>query len=292
MTQRVVVIGDVMLDVVVRPRGPIAATSDTPSMIRVTRGGSGASFAIALRACGHDTVYIGARGRDTASEIVASALAWANVTAKLEVVDAPTGTVVSLVDENGERHMLTDRGANSLLSQRFVDEGLREPFDHLHVSGYLVLDPATRGVVEHALVTAREQGIATSIDVCSVAPLCEVTPEVFLGTAVLASQLFANEEEALVLTGTDDARDALDVLAQHFDEVVVTLGRRGALGARGAERAQVAAHEVDVLDTTGAGDAATGAYLGARLHGVSLTQALSIAMEAAARAVGGLGALG
>lgn len=292
MARRVVVIGDVMLDVVARPRAPLAPTSDTPSDIRVARGGSGASFAISLRLSGHDTRYVGAMGHDPSSEIFSRALAAAKVTAQLEVVDAPTGTVVSIVAEDGERMMLTDRGANSHLSGAFVDAQLGEPFDHLHVSGYLLLDPSTREIAEAALRHATERDASTSVDVCSVAPLREVTPQVFLRSATHASQLFANEEEALELTDTESVHDAADVLSRLFSEVVITEGAKGALCARGSERFHERAHLVTVLDTTGAGDAATGAYLGARLHGVEPTQALAIAMEAAARVVGGLGAFG
>ena len=56
MKKRVVILGDVMLDVVVQPLGHVAPTSDTPANIRVTRGGSGANVAIALSASGHDAV--------------------------------------------------------------------------------------------------------------------------------------------------------------------------------------------------------------------------------------------
>ena len=90
----------------------------------------------------------------------------------------------------------------------------------------------------------------------------------------------------------DDVDGALDVLAASFEEAVVTLGEHGARAARGHERFGAPAREVRVLDTTGAGDAATGTYLGARLHGDAPDAALEIAMEAAARVVGGLGALG
>jgi sugar/nucleoside kinase (ribokinase family) len=292
VASRVVVLGDVMLDVVVRPLGPLAPTSDTPSQIRVTRGGSGASFAVSLRLSGHETCYVGAMGRDPSSELFSRSLADAQVTTALDVVDAPTGTVVSIVSEDGERMMLTDRGANSHLRGAFVEAQLVEPFDHLHVSGYLLLDPATRAVAVQALRHAGERRVPTSVDVCSVSPLRDVTPDVFLRSATYATQLFANEEESLVLTDTEDAEAAADVLTQLFDEVVITRGARGALCAIGAERFHVAAHRVAVLDTTGAGDAATGAYLGARLHGVAPTQALAVAMEAAARVVGGLGAFG
>ncbi len=290
--RRAVVLGDVMLDVIVQPQAPIAPTSDTPSIVHVTRGGSGANVAVALRATGHDVLYVGAAGRDAACEIFVKALHRAGVTSELELVNDPTGTVVVLVNDDGQRAMLTDRGANQRLSEAFVEECLVAPFDHLHVSGYLLLDPARREVGERALAIARERGSSTSVDVCSVAPLRETTPEVFLRSAGRATQLFANDEEATTLTSSPDMASALEVLATMFDEAIITWGANGALGAAGAERFSAPAREVPVRDTTGAGDAAAGTYLGARLHGVPPTPALASAMVSAARTVTGLGALG
>jgi ribokinase len=290
VTRRVVVLGDVMLDVIVRRLAPIAPTSDTPSSIRVARGGSGASLALAVAIAGHEVVYVGAAGNDGAATIVRDALRSANVTAQLETVAAPTGTVVSLVGDDGQRAMLTDRGANSLLSESFVLGRLAVPFDHLHVSGYLLLDPATRAIGVAALALAKDSRRTSSVDVCSVAPLRQMTPEVFLEAASGASQLFANEEEALLLTGTSDAEDALEFLASRFHEVVITRGVHGAIAAVGETRSRVGAHDVAVLDTTGAGDAATGTYLGARLRDEPPERALEEAMSASAHVVEGLGA--
>ena len=292
MTRRVVVLGDVMLDVIVQPRAEVAPTSDTPATIRVTRGGSGANLAIALRSADHEVVYVGAAGRDAAAEVFVEALREANVTPRLQSFDGATGTVVSLVAPDGQRSMLTDRGVNPLLNETFVSAQLEPSFDHLHVSGYLLLDAATRSVGVKALAQARARGVTTSVDVCSVAPLLEVTPRVFLDAAKEASQLFANEEEALTLSSTSDVESAVHALAALFGEVVVTRGQCGALAARGDERYRVDALDATVLDTTGAGDAATGAYLGARLNGEEPPAALKDAMEAAAHVVSGLGALG
>jgi ribokinase len=290
VTRRVVVLGDVMLDVIVRRLAPLAPTSDTPSSIRVARGGSGASVALAVAASGHEVIYIGAGGRDGAATIVRDALRSAKVTAELESVDAPTGTVVSLVGDDGQRAMLTDRGANSLLSEAFVLGRLAVPFDHLHVSGYVLLDPATRAIGVAALALANERRRTASVDVCSVSPLRHMTPEVFLEAAIGASQLFANEEEALVLTGTSDVEQALEFLAMRFHEVVITRGARGAIAAVGETRTRIGAHDVAVLDTTGAGDAATGTYLGARLREELPERALEEAMSASAHVVEELGA--
>jgi ribokinase len=287
---RIIVLGDVMLDVVVRRLAPLAPTSDTPSSIRVARGGSGASLALAAARSGHEVIYIGAAGNDGAATIVRDALRHANVTAQLESVDGPTGTVVSLVDDEGERAMLTDRGANSLLSSSFVLGRLAVPFDHLHVSGYVLLDPATRAIGVAALQLAKERGRPSSVDVCSVAPLRHVTPQVFLDAASGASQLFANEEEALVLSGSRDAGEALEFLASRFPEVVITRGANGVIAAVGETRARQGALEVVVLDTTGAGDVANGTYIGARLREESPERALEEAMSAAAHVVEVLGA--
>jgi len=288
--RRVAVIGDIMLDVVVRPEGPLAPTSDTPSSIRVSRGGSGANVALALRRSGHQVHYIGAAADDPARHMFQTAMNAAGIALQLKIVEQPTGTVVALVADDGQRMMLTDRGANAYLDETSVDTFLKEPFDHLHVSGYLLLESATRSVAEHALAKAQQFGSSTSIDVCSVAPLRAVTREVFLQAATSASKIFANEEEALVLTSTNSAANALEELSVLFHEVMITLGPRGALAAWGEKRYSAEALDVEVLDTTGAGDAATGAYLGARLYGESPDRSLQRAMEAAATVVGRLGA--
>jgi sugar/nucleoside kinase (ribokinase family) len=235
-------------------------------------------------------IYVGAAGNDGAAIIVRDALRNAHVTAQLESVDAPTGTVVSLVGDDGQRAMLTDRGANSLLSESFVLGRLAVPFEHLHVSGYVLLDPATRRIGVAALALAKERRRSASVDVCSVSPLRQMTPEVFLEAARGASQLFANEEEALMLTGASDVEEALEFLAARFREVVITRGARGAIAALGETRSRVDAHDVVVLDTTGAGDAANGTYLGARLREELPERALEEAMSASAYVVGELGA--
>ena len=290
--RRVVIIGDVMLDVVVKRSGPLARTSDTPARVRISRGGSGANLSVALGDAGHHVVYVGACGDDAPRQIFVEELAAGGVSSNLQVTSAATGVVVALVDEDGQRAMLTDRGANPLLTEIFVMRQLNEPFDHLHVSGYTFLDPATRDLGSAALRYARETGRSSSVDVCSVGPLTDVTPEIFLEATRESGMLFANEEEALVLSRRGDVDDALTELSEKFDEVVITRGPRGAVASCANERVSVASLGSNVVDTTGAGDAAAGAYLGARLRGASLGGALERAMAASAEVVRVLGARG
>jgi sugar/nucleoside kinase (ribokinase family) len=290
--KRIIVIGDVMLDVIVQPSEPVAPTSDTASNVRIARGGSGANIAVALASAGHRVSYVGAAADDLAGRMCRDELLLAGVDPQIETVRPATGVVVALVDAEGQRSMMTSRGANRHLSEAFVLSHLSQPLDHLHVSGYTLLDDASRRAGSAALAWAREAGCRASVDVCSVGPLFEVTPSVFLAAARDASTVFANEEEAMVLSGTEDAADALEVLALLFDEVVVTLGARGAAARRGEQGASVASRVEEVLDTTGAGDAATGAYLAARLEGHSMEESLGEAMSASAVVVRGLGSRG
>ena len=292
MTPRVTLVGDVMLDVVTRALGPVEATSDTPAATVVGRGGSAANAAIRLARSGCTVTYVGAVGSDPAADVLAALFARAGVRTRWQVVEEPTGVVVAIVDGSGQRAMLTSRGANKRLAQAHVADALGEPFDHLHVSGYTVLDDDTRDVAVSALNLARSRGVSASVDACSVGPLRRVGANRFLEAVAPATTIFANEEEAVLLGGGGALEHALDRLAECFDEVVVTLGPRGAVVRRGAFETRSAATARVVLDTTGAGDAVTGAYLGARLGGASPRDALGAAMAAAGEVVAGLGAEG
>ena len=290
--RRVIVLGDVMLDVLVRPLDRAVAASDTPARVAFRRGGASANLAVALAETGHRVAFVGAGGEDVPGRLFGTELIASGVELLVEMVAAPTGVVVVLVADDGQRSMMTDRGANRLLSAQHVRGQLERPFDHLHVSGYTLLDGATRELARAALRAASERGATTSVDVCSTGPLARVTPALFLDLARGATMLFANEAEALALSETANPLDAIAALAPHFDEVVVTLGAAGALASAAGTITSAPALGHEVLDTTGAGDAATGTYLGARLQGRDVARALDEAMAAAARVVRGLGARG
>ena len=292
MSLRVIVVGDVMLDVVVKPNSEIAPTSDTSSRVRVGRGGAAANVAESLARHGCHVTYVGASGADLAAQLFENALRDVGVDVALERVDAPSGVVVALVRADAQRAMMTDRGANSLLSLDHVLDTLAQPYVHLHVSGYTLLDPATTEVGRSALVQAHESGRSTSVDVCSVAPLVSMTPTAFSIAAHAARMLFANEDEALALSGTSDVVSALDRLSTEFDEVVITMGERGARARRDGVDYVMTSSSDEVIDTTGAGDAATGAYLALRLDGGTIDEALAAAMSAASVVVRGLGSRG
>jgi sugar/nucleoside kinase (ribokinase family) len=84
-------------------------------------------------------------------------------TAFLQVVPKGTGICCALVEENGERTLLTYRGANSLLGPE-LPPGWLEGADWLHISGYALLEPSSRAAVFSAVEEARARKIPVSLD--------------------------------------------------------------------------------------------------------------------------------
>jgi sugar/nucleoside kinase (ribokinase family) len=130
-----------------------------------------------------------------------------------------------------------------------------------------------------------------SVDPCSAGPLAAVGPAAFLSWTKGIEWCCANLDEGRALTGAIGPDDVLAALRPHYREVVVTLGAEGALlSGPGTDRLHCSADEVEVADTTGAGDAFTGTFLARRLSGDRPEQALRAGLAAAARVVAEPGA--
>ena len=134
--QLIVVIGDVINDIIVRPRGPVAIGTDTPSGIEPVAGGSGANQAAWLGALHARVRFVGRAGAQDAAyhrQSLESLGVEALITSDEERC---TGTVVVTVAPDGERSMYTDRGANAALGLGELPAGLLEGATLLHLSGY------------------------------------------------------------------------------------------------------------------------------------------------------------
>lgn len=290
----VVVVGDVMVDVLVEVQAPFSHASDTPSRIATTPGGSAANQAVWLARAGARTALVATVGTDAFGDAALAALVAEGVdVAHVGRVARPTGTVVALVEPDGQRSMLTDRGANLALDAAAAAAALRAAatLDHVHVSGYCLLEGATRPAGVEALRTAERRRATRSIDLASAGPLRAMGPAAFLALVSGCDYLFCNLEEGQVLSGEAAPEGVLAALGASFGEVVCTLGGAGARAVAGdGVHHEVASGPTDVTDTVGAGDGFTGAYLAARLGGEGIDAALVRAAAAAAAAVGSRGA--
>ncbi|MEA2419195.1 MAG: hypothetical protein QOE60_1401 [Thermoleophilaceae bacterium] len=280
---RIVVLGDVMLDVVARLSGPVAVGSDSEASISFGGGGSAANVAAWLAFAGASPVLVGRVGDDARGVSAGVELRAAGVDARL-VVDGehPTGTCVVLVGPGGERSMLPDPGANALLASGDLPEELLCAGGHLHVTGYSLARPGPRPAALSAILRAGAAGMSVSVDPSSAALLSPAFLELLDGVGLLVP----NAEEAAALSGCRDPAAAARRLAARFPEVVVKLGAEGALWTNGRnEQRAPAATGAAPLDTTGAGDAFAAGLLAARLGGAAPAAALAAGCALAAQAV-------
>ncbi len=286
---RIVVLGDVMVDVVCRLDGPLALGSDAPARIEFGYGGSAANVAawaaVAESPAGAPPVLAGRVGADERGRAAEAELRAAGVDTRLAVdPERPTGTCVVLVGPDGERSMVPDPGANERLAERDLPDELLAKGAHLHLTGYSLVRDGSRPAARSAIARARERGMSVSVDPSSAALLSPA----FLDELAGVGLLLPNAEEAAVLSGKEDAEAAALLLARRVPEVVVTLGAGGALWTDGSSVCRVPA-ATDVagtpLDTTGAGDAFAAGFLFARLSGAGPEAALGAGCRLAAVAV-------
>jgi sugar/nucleoside kinase (ribokinase family) len=256
-------IGDLLLDVVVLPRAPLARDGDTPALIRLGAGGQAANvaaWAVELGAVGR---LICARGDDPAGRLAAADLGARGVEIFGPAPGGAGGVVVSTREVDGARTMASDPGAAAGLSAAAVDPQWVRSASVLHVSGYCLL----REEMAAAAITAARHAARVTLDLASANDIGLFGVQRFVARVreLGPSVVFANEAERAVVGDLE------------VDWVV----KLGALGARFPE-GFCPAEPADVVDTTGAGDALAAGYL---IGGPAL------AMRAAARCVGSAGAM-
>jgi sugar/nucleoside kinase (ribokinase family) len=283
----IVVVGDAALDVIARHDKPLPHGGDARAKIRFTGGGSGANTALWLRSLGADTTLLARIGNDPGGRLIKAELEAAGVRCAFAVdPEAPTCCVVVMVDATGQRSMLADRGANQRFAPEDVDAAVLKGAGHLHLSGYVLLDPPSRAAGLAALAKARELGLTTSVDPQAAAHITD--PAAFLDDVRGVDLLMPNTEELVALTGSADPASAKELLGT-VGAVVVTAGLDGASWVDDGGVTSVPAVEADCVDSTGAGDAFDAGVLTGWLAGESTVDILRHGTRLGALAVGKVG---
>jgi sugar/nucleoside kinase (ribokinase family) len=284
----VVVIGDVGMDVVATPSGPIRYGTDTPAEVTMRRAGAGANTAAALASAGVDVTLIARVGDDSAGRTARAELEHAGVRCVWAVDrDVPTGLVVVLVDATGERTMLPSRGANAGLRVGDVVGALDVlaafpgGMPHLHLSGYVLLDEGSRAAGLAALSEARRRGWTSSVDPQAAALVEQVGAGVFLEWVRSLDLLLPNAVEVEALGGVAAILSAVGAVA-------LTEGAAGArwVGRDGTDE-WAGAQTVPARDTTGAGDAFNAGLLAAWVGGAMPGEALAAGVAAGTAVIAG-----
>jgi ribokinase len=281
----VVVVGSVNTDLVVTvERLPAPGETVTGGTFTRHGGGKGANQAVAAARAGAEVRFVGAVGNDDLGAEAIALLDREGIdTSGIERrSDAPTGVALIVVDARGENQIAVASGANACLGAEAVGRALG---DRLAAGGVWL---ANLEIGDDAVLAgARAAKTAGMQLVLNPAPARRVPDELL----DLGPILTPNEGEAELLSGaggTDAAARAL--AARTGSAVIVTLGAAGALLCDAGELDRYDAFAVEATDTTGAGDAFTGALAARLAAGAPLREALPFALAGAALAVAATGA--
>ena len=284
----IVVVGDAAVDVVATHSGAIAHGGDSRARITLTTGGAGANTAAWLAYCGAEAILVARVGDDVAGRQAREELTTAGVRCAFTFDPAAsTACVIVLVDGNGQRSMLPDRGAGGRLTPADLDPALLTTAEHLHLSGYVLLDASSRDAGLAMLAAARDAGLTTSVDPQSAALITD--PARFVEELRGVDLLLPNLDELEVLTGSRDPAGAATLL-DSFGAVAVTTGPAGAGWVSRDGVRSVPAAAGSCVDSTGAGDAFDAGLLTAWLGGKSTEDSLLAGVRLGALAVGRVGA--
>lgn len=288
----VVILGDVNVDLIAHyPQFPVPSQDALASSIEAHCGGSAANTAAALSQLGIRARLIGRVGRDPMGHYALGCLKNAGV--RVEGIQRDpihtTGLIYVIVTPDGERTMLSERGANAHTGPGGLRKSLFRSASLLHLSGYALLAEPQRAAALRALGIALEYHVPVSLDPGLL--LCRLRPAELLELLPALDILLPTLDEASALTGQSLPESCAQALEAHGARaLVMKLGEAGCLLAAGGETARLPAFSVQPRDATGAGDAFDAGLIVGHLAGLGWTSAALLANACGAVAVSRVGA--
>lgn len=254
------------------------------SRVETHLGGAVCNSAVVLQGLHQSTRMLGAVGNDRWGDFILSELQRAGSDTRFIVrkTAEDSGLIFIGVTPNGERTMFSYRGANCIITPADLPEAILDGVSLIELSGYVFISPDQSETAWKLIHLAELRGIPISLDT-GLDPVVR-EPEILRAALPHLRVCITGQEECQILTGFDDLeQQAAALLAYGIQLVAIKLGGRGAYLAWPQGTLLLPAFKVEVLDTTGAGDAFSSGLVYGYLHSFS-----PCASGALANALGGL----
>lgn len=281
MTANIVVVGSFNADLTsYMERMPRAGETVHGHKFVAGPGGKGSNQAVAAARLGADVTFVGRIGQDVFAPLALNLWKQEGVNTDYVRQDAQhaTGVAPIFVDDAGENSIVVVLGANLAVAKSDVDAAADVIAQADVLLTQLEIDYDTVG---YALKIAKQKGVQT---ILNPAPAGHLPAEVVM----LADYVTPNETELEALSGRSDMsieEAARSLLTSDDQTVIITLGSQGARYVRQGETALIPSYNVDVVDTTGAGDAFNAALAVALAEEKTTVDAIAFANAAAALCV-------
>lgn len=293
MKTDVICLGILVADVVAKPvnKIPDRGKLELVEKMELHSGGCAANTGVCLARLGINTAVMGKVGEDGFGDFLIQRL-------KKEGIDtggikranhANTSVTMVMVDKGGERSFIHYIGANAALKEEDIDLGLFPDARILHLAGFFLMPGFDGAPAARVLKKARDRGLTTSLDTCwdsqgrwlkLLEPCLEFT-DIFLPSI----------EEARKISGEEDPENICEFfLKKGVKTVALKMGEKGAFIASCEESFSIPPFKINVVDTTGAGDAFVAGFLSGRVLGKNLFETAKLACSAGGAAVSRMGA--
>ena len=253
-------------------------------------GGGANNTAITLAKLGINVGAMGRIGTDTFGDFVLQILDDNRVDTRAMMRDTDTNTPATFVSvaSDGERSFLHYMGTNRILSEDDVNFDLIRSCKILHVAGSLIMPRLDGEPTARVLREAKESGVLTSLD--TVWDTTGNWLDALEPCLPYVDTFLPSIEEAEQLTGLHSPPEIANFLMDYGIQTVgLKMGKRGSYVRTGTEEVHFPSYEVDVVDTTGAGDAYVAGFLAGTVMGWDLKRTCQLASAAGASCVTAIG---
>ncbi|GAA0892975.1 adenosine kinase [Fulvivirga kasyanovii] len=255
-------------------------------------GGSAANTVIAASQFGSNCFYSCKVANDDMGKFYLKDLRENGVDTNLTDGTAPegiTGKCLVMTTPDANRTMNTFLGITATYSTDQIDEDKLKDSSYLYIEGYLVTSENGQEAMKHAKKLAEKHGVKTALTFSdpSMVKYFKEPMEQVVGASV--DLLFCNEEEAMLFTGKSSLLEAREELKKVAKKFAITQGANGAMIFDGDTFIDIEPYKVKAVDTNGAGDMFSGAFLYGITHGHSYAEAGKIASLASSKIVSKFG---
>ena len=276
--------GQVIVDLVMGLDTLPASGGDVLANSASFQVGGGFNVMAAARRNGLPVVYLGRHGDGRFGELARAAMQAEGVEMALAAsAGKDTGLCVSLTEASTERTFISHLGAEGELSADDLAQIVPRFDDYVYVSGYsLLLEGKAQPLLDWLLALPRE-----IVVVFDPGPLVKAPDSALMRALLPRIDIWtSNGPEALAFTGAADMSQALPMLNQHLQALLVVRdGPNGCWVGRGVETEHVPGFKVQAVDSNGAGDAHAGVFIAGLAQGLKPVEAARRANAAAALAV-------
>lgn len=256
----------------------IQSSGQQPIMIP---GGSCSNTIKGLASLGFSTALLGVIGHDPIAHQYMNFIRKAGITPLFQHSESPTSQVVCLITPDGERTCRSFLGASQDIHVDMITKELFKDVKLVHIEGYSLL----QGLLpEKVMQLAQASGVQISFDLASFELVEQYKERILFLLSHFVDIAFANEHEIKTLTG-EGGEKGCQYLRDLSETAIVKQSKKGCWVGKSTLVVHQPALEVQMVDSTGAGDLFASGFLGAYLKGKSLHDCALLGNKVGAAAV-------